>query len=95
MARFRRQPENLPEAHEQLRQDYAAAKMNRFRRLRTGMLTTIGSGADYHYRIQSDYLRMMEYARDMDRNDAVIGQGIDRAVDNSIQGGHSRPPDGR
>src|ERR1700678_938041 len=94
MPRLRRheQPENLAEAYEGLRQDYNAAKMSRFKRQRTGMLTTIGTGADYHYRIQSDYLRVMEYSRDMDRNDAVIGQGIDRAVLNTIQDGLTPDP---
>lgn len=47
----------------------------------------MGSGADYHYRSEADFLRMIEYARDLDRNDAVIGQGVTRAVGNTIQDG--------
>ncbi len=69
-----------------LRADYAAARSNRMRRSRTG-IPLIGAGADYHYRSESDLFRIMEYARDMDRNDCVIGQMVSRAVDNAIQSG--------
>lgn len=78
--------ENLAEAFDNMRSDYAAAKSSRFRRRRTGV-PAVGGDADYHYRSESDYLKMMEYARDMDRNDAVIGQGVDRAVSNMLQDG--------
>lgn len=69
-----------------LRCDYSAAKSSRFRRVRAG-LPALGAGADYHYRSDADYLRMMEMARDMDRNDVVIGRVIDAAVINTQQGG--------
>lgn len=74
-----------------MKSDYAAAKMSRFRRRRTGIYSQ-GSSADYHYRNEADYLRIMEYARDMDRNDAVIGQMIDRAVNNIVQNGMTPDP---
>lgn len=83
---------SLPASFQDMKSDYAAAKQSRFRRQRTGIYTN-GSGADYHYRSDADYLRMMEYARDMDRNDAVIGQMIDRAVMNTVQGGMVPDPD--
>lgn len=73
------------EAFEGLRSDYSAAKASRFRRRRTG-LNTIGTGADYHDR-EVDHLRVMEFSRDIDRNDCVVGQMIDRAVTHTIQGG--------
>ncbi len=76
----------LASIFEGMRSDYAAAKHNRFRRRRTGV-PSLGSGADYHYRVPGDFLRMMEYARDMDRCDAVVGQTIDRAVTNTVQDG--------
>lgn len=79
------------EAWEGMRADYAAAKVSRFRRRRTG-ISSMGSGADYHYRNESDFLRIMEYARDMDRNDAIVGQMVDRAVQNIIQGGLTPDP---
>lgn len=76
---------------EDMRADYSAAKSSRFRRRRNGMLLT-GSGADYHYRNVFDYLKIMEYARDMDRNDAIVGQMVDRAVMNTIQNGLTVDP---
>jgi lambda family phage portal protein len=78
-------------AFEGLRADYQAAKVGRFRRRRTGVASS-GSGADYHYRSDADYLRIMEYARDMDRNDAIVGQMVDRAVLNIIQNGLTPDP---
>jgi capsid protein len=82
---------NLAEKFRDLRGDYSAAKQSRFRRRRTG-LAPMGSGADYHYRSEADYLRIMETARDMDRNDCVVGQIIDRAVANEIQDGFTLSP---
>lgn len=78
--------DNIPSNFRELRSDYAAANESRFRRRRVGV-DPAGSGADYHYRDESKYFKMMEYARDMDRNDAVVGQLIDRAVTNMVQGG--------
>lgn len=74
------------EAFEAMKSDYAAAKISRFRRRRTG-LPGMGAGADYHYRSEADYLRILEYARDMDRNDIIVGQAVDRAVANIMQSG--------
>jgi capsid protein len=82
---------NLAEQFRNLRADYSAARTSRFRRRRTG-IAPMGSGADYHYRSEADYLRVMEYARDMDRNDCVVGQIIDRAVANEIQDGFTLSP---
>lgn len=82
----RREPNNIVESFESIRTDYAAAKASRYRRRRVGV-SSAGSGADYHYRSESDYLRIIEEARDMDRNDAIVGQTIDRAVDNIYQEG--------
>lgn len=52
----------------------------------------MGSHADYHYRSEADYLRLMELARDMDRNDVVIGQAVDRATCNTLQDGIKLDP---
>ncbi len=86
MSRRRQNNTGLAEAFGDLRSDYQAARSSRFRRRRTGVSPT-GSGADYHYRSESDYLRLMEQARDMDRNDVVVGQTVNRAVGNTIQDG--------
>lgn len=79
------------EAFESIRNDYNAAKTSRYRRRRTGVAPT-GSGADYHYRSDADYLRMLEQARDMDRNDCIVGQTVDRAVTNALQDGLQLDP---
>lgn len=84
--RRRKEPTSHFAAFETLKNDYAASKNSRFRRKRTG-ISLQGSNADYHYRTEGDYLRMLETARDMDRNDAIIGQAIDRAVINTVQNG--------
>lgn len=69
-----------------LRADYEAARSSRFRRRISGYNPS-GSGADYHYRNEGDLLRIMEWARYVDRNDMVVGQGVDRLVNNIVQDG--------
>jgi lambda family phage portal protein len=69
-----------------MRADYAAMNESRFRRTRSG-LAPMGGGADYHYSNESKFLRLIEYARDMMRNDAIVPQMVRRAVANTIQDG--------
>lgn len=76
---------------ENLRADFTAAKQGRFRRRRTGLALS-GSGADYHIRSESDYLRILETARDIDRNDIVVGQGVNRLVDEVLMDGIKLDP---
>jgi lambda family phage portal protein len=93
--RAQRRPDpSLADGFEGMRADFAAAKYSRFRRQRIGLLS-IGSGAYWHYRVPSEYLRIMEYARDMDRNDCIVGQTVDRAVSNEVRSGlHPDPKTG-
>jgi capsid protein len=81
----------ISEAFEGLRADYAAAKSSRFRKPLTGT-NLMGATGDYHVRYDGDYLRIMEYARMLDRNDCVISQGVDRLVNNIFQGGFRYEP---
>lgn len=74
----------VQEGFEKLRSDYNAAKVSRFRRQRAGV-SSVPRHADYHYRMEFDWFRMMELHRDYDRNDVVVGQGITRVVDNALQ----------
>ena len=67
------------------RSDYDAARETRYRRRRK--TPAHGRGANYHFRTESDYLRIMEYARDFERNDGVVSSLIDRSVINEIQSG--------
>jgi len=79
-------------AFDAIRADYDMAKESRFRRRLSGY-SPMGSGADYHYRSESDFLKMMELARSIDRNDIVVGQGVTRLVDNVLQGGFKLDPE--
>lgn len=74
-----------------LRADYNMARESRFNRKRTGLPANHGS-ADWHYRNESSFYQSIEKSRDMDRNDAIVGQTVDRAVSNIIQGGFSLDP---
>lgn len=73
------------------RADYDMSKPSRFVRERVG-LASQGSGADYHYRNEWAYYRDIEKARDMDRNDSIAGQVVDRAVANIVQDGFQLDP---
>ena len=84
-------PSNI-EAWLDLKADYNAARASKYRRVRRGIRTQ-GSSADWHVRNDADYLRMMEYSRDMSRNDAIVKQTVDRAVFNIIQEGIRYDPD--
>lgn len=72
-----------------LRADYSAAKPSRFKRQRRGLLP-YGSANDWSLRVPTDYYSVVEQARDMVRNDALIGQMINRAAEN-ILGDGMRP----
>lgn len=73
------------------RADYEMSRPNRFVRQRSGFASQ-GSGHDYHYRNEWAYYRDIEKARDMDRNDSIVGQIVDRAVANIVQDGFSLDP---
>lgn len=66
---------------------YAAGINNRFRRDRS----QLGGSADTHV-TPFQLWRIREYARDMDRNDGVIGQLVDRACDNIVGEGFILQP---
>src|SRR5688500_10450999 len=74
-----------------LKSDYAAMTPSRFRRKRTGIYPT-GSGADYHYRNDTQFLTMREYVRAMDRDDAIIGCSVNKVVQQHVQGGFRYDP---
>jgi lambda family phage portal protein len=92
MARRRSNDEALPlsdsfrAAWDNLRSDYSAGTTNRFRPQPTGV-SSGGSGADYHYRNETHYLRMIERSRYFDRNNMVVAQGVNRLCANILQDG--------
>lgn len=69
-----------------LRQDYNATQRTKHSRTYTG-IPPAGAGADYHYRSESQYLLLMEIARDFRRNDPVVGKGVKRLTANVVQEG--------
>lgn len=76
----------MSELKEQFRSDYAAARSSRFRRTRPGV-SGVGRSADYHLRNDADFYYMIEYVRDMHRNDGLITQLTNRSVTLHIQTG--------
>lgn len=86
-----KKPMGLQAAFDGIRADYDAARHTRFIRRRTGV-APMGSGPDYHFRTESKYYEVIEQARDMDRNDALVGILADRRVDNIVQSGFTLDP---
>lgn len=84
-------PTSIAQVFDKFRSDYEAAHDSRLKRKRSGYLPT-GSNADYHLRNGFDHLKIMEQARAMDRDDAIIGQLVDRVVLNTIQNGFTVDP---
>ena len=70
--------------HASQKASYQAARDSRFRKRRS--VAAMGSHGDYHLP-GNDYLRIMEYARALDRDDSVIGSILDRAEINTVQNG--------
>jgi capsid protein len=68
-----------------MRADYGMTKPSRFKRDRSGF-DPMGSGADYHIRSQSQYLKMIELARELEREDPYARQAVRRVV-NAVQPG--------
>lgn len=81
----------LMERMHELKQEYRASRDSRFTPRMRGVSAS-GSGADYHYAVESQYLHMIERARHYERNDSVVGQGIRRLVANVVQQGFSPDP---
>jgi lambda family phage portal protein len=81
-----RKRKTLATEFDAIRADYDMSRESRFIRRRQG-LAPRGGSADFHYRTEEFYYRDIEKARDMDRNDAIVGQTIDRAVANIVQDG--------
>jgi len=85
------EPKNLQDAFGKIRADYDMSRASRFVRRRTGVAPQ-GSGPDYHYRTEVKYYQDIEQARDMDRNDGLVGVLADRRVDNIVQSGFTLDP---
>ncbi len=51
-----------------------------------------GSGADYHYANETQFFRGIERARDFDRNNMVVGSGVNKLIANVVQDGFTLDP---
>ncbi len=69
----------------EMKSGYDAARQSRLRRRRD--LPASGASGDWHIRTESDWLRVLEFSRDLDRNDCILGSVLDRFVVNTIQDG--------
>lgn len=90
MPRERQVAPSLPsayrEAMHELRADYNAGTNTRYRPQPPGVLGS-GTGADYHYKDETKFLRMIERSRHFDRNNMVVGQAVNRLTANVVQDG--------
>jgi lambda family phage portal protein len=91
MARSREiEAPNLPQAFRQALDDYRAdfdiGGQGRYLPNPKGTLI-VGSNADYHYRLQVPFMRAIERARFYDRNNMIVGQGVNRLAANLVQDG--------
>ena len=60
-------PTSVVDAMHDLRSEYNASKLGQHKRRRN--VPSMGSHGDYHYRNENEFWRMLEFARDMDRNE--------------------------
>jgi len=79
---------SLREMRHEMRADYSAGKRSRHVRERM----QLGGSGDAHYAQSSQFDRIREYARDMDRNDAFVGPLIDTAVTSQLKTGFRLEP---
>lgn len=79
-------------AFDGLRSGYDAARQTRYRSTQLD-IPMAGANADWHYRTEASFLRVLEWARGFDRNHALIGQAINRLVGNVLMGGPTLAPD--
>lgn len=83
--------EAFAEAHREVVSGYFAGENSRYLPTPPG-ISVMGSGADYHYRNETQFLRMIERARFFDRDNMVVGQGVTRLVANVMQDGFTLDP---
>ena len=82
---------NIAKTFESIRADYDATRQSRFVRRRTGV-APLGASEDWNFREETRYYQLIEQARDMDRNDGLVGTLADRRVDNIVQQGFTLDP---
>jgi capsid protein len=79
-------PQSFRAALDQYRSDFDIGGTSRYLPMPRGVVST-GTGADYHYRNETQFFRAIERARHYDRNNMIVGQGINRLTANLVQDG--------
>lgn len=77
---------SFAKARDEIHAGYFAGGTSRFLPSPPGV-AVLGSNADYHYQTEQAYFLMVERARFDDRDNMVIGQGVNRFVANVVQHG--------
>ena len=75
--------QGMQQGLKEARLNYRAGTPSQFRTT----LNQLGGTADAHYHNPYEYWKIREYARDYDRNTPILGQAVDRALDQLLGGG--------
>lgn len=81
---------SMVDAYGSMKSAYDAARPSRYRRTRRDV-SGVGRPGDYHLS-DRELMYQVELARELDRNDPVVGQGVTRVVDNVVQDGFTFDP---
>jgi lambda family phage portal protein len=92
MSRKRSSLLTLTDTFRDVKASYQLGEQSRFTSRVRGV-DPMGSGADYHYADPCVFYGAIERARDYDRNNMIVGQGVDRLVDNVMQDGLKPDPE--
>lgn len=81
----------MQDSFRDMRADYRMASTGPHRKERRG-LPPNGASADWHGRVEIDYYKMLERAREIRINDPIIGKAIQRLTTNIVQDGFMPDP---
>jgi signal peptide peptidase SppA len=79
---------NVAAMFRELKTEYDAAKTDSVYRRPVGGVNWLGSSADYHTRFDHNYLKIVEGAYNLARNDTVVGALVRRGVQNVLRSGY-------
>jgi len=76
----------------EMKAEYRNGRSSRFRPKRSGV-SSVGRSADYHLASEPLQMQRIEFARSLDQEDMIVGQGITRLVDAVIGAGFTLDPE--
>jgi capsid protein len=83
--------QSVPEQFGDMRADYDAMRDSKYVRNRSGLAPNGGS-SDYHIRNETQYLQLIERARDLCRNASIVDVSIQKAATNIVGDGFTLCP---